>query len=61
MFNINRTGIMSMGCPKDPCREKQPIPQVKIYKQRTAEFGVYIDKPLYDEMAVSINEKDFVT
>ena len=35
-----------------PCVEKQPIPEHKTYSERTAEIGVFIDKELYQQMAV---------
>ena len=55
-YSINRSTVfITTGCAKRPCREKEPIPQEKIYSQRTAEIGVYIDKALYQQMAVSKN------
>ena len=45
--------LMILNCPS-PCRSKEPIPEKKIYQQRTVEFGIFTDRALYNQMAVSL-------
>ena len=55
--DLCRSAIMfSRGCTSgSSCRQKEPVPQEKIYKERTIEVGVYIDKALYNLVSVSTN------
>ena len=39
-------------CHKEMCRAKERIPDKRIYKERTLEFGIVVDKYLFHEMKV---------
>ena len=41
-------------CNKKMCRNKEPIPDKRIYKERTLEFGIVVDKYLFQEMKVGL-------
>ena len=41
-------------CNKKMCRNKEPIPDKRIYKERTLEFGIVVDKYLFHEMKVEL-------
>ena len=41
-------------CNKNLCRNKEPIPDKRIYKERTLEFGIVVDKYLFHEMKVEL-------
>ena len=41
-------------CNKKMCRNKEPIPDKRIYKERTLEFGIVVDKYLFQEMKVEL-------
>jgi len=52
--------IVSSGCSKKPCRQKEPLPQEQVYTHRTVEIGVYIDKALYNQVSEEMGTKDSV-
>ena len=41
-------------CHKEMCRSKERIPDKRIYKERTLEFGIVVDKYLFHEMKVEL-------
>ena len=41
-------------CHKEMCRAKERIPDKRIYKDRTLEFGIVVDKYLFHEMKVEL-------
>ena len=41
-------------CHNEMCRAKDPVPEKRIYKDRTLEFGIVIDKYLFHEMKVDL-------
>jgi len=47
-------------CGKDICKKKQPTPQKKIYREKTIEVGVYIDRHLYKNMEEVLKTEDEV-
>jgi len=47
-------------CGKDICKKKQPTPQKKIYRDKTIEVGVYIDRHLYKNMEEMLKTEDEV-
>lgn len=49
-------------CHNEMCRSKERIPDKRIYKERTLEFGIVVDKYLFDEMKslANINDDDKV-
>jgi len=55
-----RSAIMIQpGCSYgSSCRQKEPVPQEKIYKERTIEVGVFIDKALYNLVSKEIGSSD---
>ena len=41
-------------CHKEMCRAKDRIPDKRVYKDRTLEFGIVVDKYLFHEMKVEL-------
>ena len=41
-------------CHKEMCRSKERIPDERIYKERTLEFGIVVDKYLFHQMKVEL-------
>ena len=52
--NVFRGRQVIMVNGRCPCRFKEPIPENKIYQQKTVEFGIFTDRALYNQMAVSL-------
>ena len=48
-------GTVQLGCVNCSNRVKEPIPEKKIYEERTVEFGLFTDRHVYNQMAVSLN------
>ena len=48
---------MPRNCREPPCRTKDPPPTKRTYKDKTIEFGIIIDRHLYNNMAVSKLQK----
>lgn len=47
-------------CGKDICKKKQPTPKKKIYREKTIEVGIYIDRHLYKNMEEVLKTSDEV-
>jgi len=51
MFRSASVPLVMIKCGSVTCPKKEPIPQEKIYKKNTIEFGVYVDRWLFEEVA----------